>query len=295
MKLRNALLGLMVAIVSSPAGAQLDLANVDLLIAKSILRVDGVELLGSPNVLICVTATNLVSATVTGPADATPRVLTPTPQFQEDFCLFETYANVADLEAEFPAGNYAFDLVGESLTDAITVDFSVTEPGALLEVHTPAIGATDVAPDVDLLVGWTTVEKSTPCLPAACSDNIGVFVVRVDTEEEVAGANDLPSDALEVVVDAAELSPSTAYDLELEAYNGVFDEPGMTEKGVAASVTRVWEDISVTAFATPEPGAGMLGVASLLTLLGLRRRAAARAARRVDATSRRARSGDVRG
>ena len=39
--LRNALLGLMVTIVSSPAGAQLAVTNVDLL--KSILRVDGVE------------------------------------------------------------------------------------------------------------------------------------------------------------------------------------------------------------------------------------------------------------
>jgi len=268
--LRNALLGLMVSIVSSPAGAQLAVTNVDLL--KSILRVDGVEAQGSPNVLICVTGTNLVSATVAGPADVTPRVLTPTAPFPDDFCLFVGgYASVAALEAEFPAGDYVFDLAGESLTDAITVDFSATEPGALLEVDTPASGATDVSPDEDLLVGWTTVEKSTPCLPAACSDNIGAFVVRLDTEEEVAGANDLPSDALDVVVPAAALSPSTAYELELETYNGVFDEPGTTDKGVAVSVTRVWEDISVTAFATPEPGAGTLGVASLLTLLGLRR------------------------
>ena len=107
---------------------------------------------------------------------------------------------------------------------------------------------------------------------ALLSVMIGAFVVRRDTDEEVAGANDLPSDALEVVVPAAALSPSTPYDLELEAYNGVFDEPGVTDKGDAVTVTRVWEDISVTAFDTPEPGAGVLGVASLLTLLGLRRR-----------------------
>ena len=269
MKLRNALLGLLMSMLASPAAAQLNVTNVDLL--KSVLRFDGVP--GAPNILICVTGTDLVSATVTGPADVAPRQLTPDPQFPDDFCLFASgFVNAAALEAEFPAGDYVFDLVGDVLTDAITVPFDATEPGAFLAVDSPGSGATGVSPDLNLSVSWTPVVKSTPCLPSACSDSIGAFVVELPAGDEVAGTNALPSDALGVVVPSAALAPSTAYELEVETYNGVFDEAAATDKGVAVTVTRVWEDINVTGFATPEPGAAVLGATALLTLIGLQRR-----------------------
>lgn len=270
MRLRNGLLGLVFWTVSFPAAAQLDVANVDLL--KSIPRADAVA--SVPNVLICVTGTNVVSAIVTVPS-ALPRQedLFAEEPFPDDFCLFDdSFANPGELETAFPPGSYVFDIVGPGTADSITVDFSATEPGAFLAVDTPAAGATGVSADADLTIGWTPMVKSAPCLPASCSDSIGVFVVRQETGEEVAGSDALPPDAVEALVAAEALSPSTAYVLELETYNGVFDEPGLTDQGDAVLVARAWEDINTTTFTTPEPGAAALGAAALSTLAGLKRR-----------------------
>ena len=60
----------------------------------------------------------------------------------------------------------------------------------------------------------------------------------------------------------------------------MFDEPGMTDNRDSVLIAQAWEDINTTTFTTPEPGAGTLGAAALLTLAGLKRRR--RAARDLD-------------
>jgi len=270
-KFRSGLLALVSSLLAFPAAAQLDVTNVDLL--KLILRLDGGP--GVPGVVMCVAGTNLESASVTVPAPvggvSRQEPLLASEQFPGDFCLSEeTFADVAALEFAYPPGDYVFDIVGTDRTDAISVSFVAAEPGSFLLVDTPVADASEVSPDQDLIVRWTPTVKGTPCLPASCSDGIGVFVLVEETLEEVAGADAIPPDALDGLVPAAALAPLTTYVLELETYNGTFGMLGTTEKGDSVAITRAWQDISDSVFTTPAPNMGLLGGVSLLTLAGLR-------------------------
>lgn len=271
MKFRSGLLALILSLLAFPAAGQLDVTNVDLL--KSIFRFDGGP--GVPSVVICVAGTNLQSASVTVPAPAgggsRQEPLLASAQFPNDFCSpDETFPDVAALEFAYPPGDYVFEIVGTDRTDAISVSFLAAEPGSFLLVDEPAASASGVSPDQDLIVRWTPTVKGAPCLPASCSDGIGVFVLVDGTFEEVAGTEEIPPAALDALVPAAALAPLTTYVLELETYNGTFNVLGATQKGDSVAITRAWQDISDSVFTTPEPGMGLLGCVSLMTLAGLR-------------------------
>jgi len=240
---------------------------------KLIERFDG-TLSGDPyRFEACVDGTGITSATVTPPGEA------PIPLFEGysgEFCFSVPFADSTSLDLAFPNGIYAFDIVGAGTSDSKTLNLQASEPGGYLEIVSPMEGAS-VPDDQDLNYTWQLVEKSNGvgCIAGmSCGDGIFAAIEEIGMMSHAFIVDEqLPISATGVLIPAVDLDVDHLYDSEIETYTGTPNFSDMTDMGDPTVTAALFEDINHGFFTTevPEPGAGLLGIAALLTVAIVRR------------------------
>jgi hypothetical protein len=269
--------GLLVLLAVGTATAQVDLQRVELV--KGVDRNDGViPPLGQGELPyffeICASGSGFDTVRVERLSN-----LALLGYFQPPECIEDRLADLIALDEAVPSDDYGFTFLQQGVpVDSISVLWDAEESLAFADVLSPAHGAADVNPSIDLDVRWTIDPMD--CLPSGavddCADGIQLFVVDPLLDVDVSENFGIPIDATSWPIDASVLQENTEYDLELETFKGIFDEEATTDGGDPALVTAIFRDTNNTSFITtvPEPGAavvGFFGLAAAGLLARLRR------------------------
>jgi len=261
----------LVRLEAGPGGDPLDVAEISVL--KQIERFDGVTADDPYRFEACVEGTGIQSAEVTPPGSG-PMLLFEAEEGR--YCLFSFFENAADLELAYPDGMYVFDIFGSQGVDSKTLSLQADEPGGYLEVLSPLDGAS-VPDDEDLVITWSLVEKANGagCIAGmSCADEISAKVLRLDFPDFDTIVDDrLPLTATGLAVSASDLVDGAEIDAAIATLNGVSNPGDMTDMGDSTVTRAGYADLNrvFVIVAIPEPTAGLLNAAALLTLAALRR------------------------
>jgi formylglycine-generating enzyme required for sulfatase activity len=258
-------LGFRLVLLDDPGGGAMDVTEIG--VSKLVERFDG-TLASNPYAFeACVAGAGITSAQVTPPGAA------PLPLWSisdDEYCLFRFFGDSAALDSAFPNGMYAFDIFGSGAADSKTLDLQATEPGAYLEIINPLEFA-EVPDDQDLNFRWTLVEKSNGvgCVAGmSCADAIVAEIDEFSQADFMTIINEeLPITATGILIPASDLTADNFYISMVGTRSGTPNFSDTTDMGDPTVTLSVYEDINSLEFeAVPEPAAGLLGIAALLTV-----------------------------
>jgi hypothetical protein len=127
------------------------------------------------------------------------------------------YLTLADLQGNYPTGDYTFKFfdISDTLLRTVTLGYSgIDEPGDFVHITSPTHLATDVS--IDPTFTWT--------VDAGAGDALGMWVCDADTEEDVYWNDPVPMDTPDWT--PGTLLPSHEYGLEVSVFNIKDLEPG---------------------------------------------------------------------
>jgi hypothetical protein len=258
--------GFRLVLLGPRGGGSMDITEIG--VFKLIDRVDGTPIVNPYLFEACVAGIGITSATVSPPSAAPiPLVLDPS----GEYCFEQPFADSAALDLAFPNGMYAFDIVGTGTSDSKTLDLQASEPGGYLEILNPFNGAA-VSDEQDLNYIWVLVEKSNGAgciVGTSCGDGIFVEIEEIGGMISTTIVDELfPITATGLLIPAADLFPDHLYDAAIETFTGSPNFGDMTDMGDPTMTVAIYEDINQVFFTTgvPEPAAGLLSIAALLTV-----------------------------